>query len=63
MRLKIAHLTFLDNSSQITLTNNLTEIENLIPTTLTSIMEFIKQVLTLTLMQLDNSYQNNVSSY
>ena len=41
----------------------LTEIENLIPTTLTSIMEFIKQVLTLTLMQLDNSYQNNVSSY
>lgn len=41
----------------------LTEIDNLIPTTLTSIMEFIKQVLTLTLMQLDNSYQNNVSSY
>ena len=41
----------------------LTEIDNLIPTTLTSIMEFVKQVLTLTLMQLDNSYQNNVSSY
>ena len=41
----------------------LTEVYNLIPTTLTSIMEFIKQVLTLTLMQLDNSYQNNVSSY
>ena len=41
----------------------LTEIDNLIPTTLTSIMEFIKQVLTLTLMQLDNSFQNNVSSY
>ena len=41
----------------------LTEVDNLIPTTLTSIMEFIKQVLTLTLMQLDNSYQNNVSSY
>ena len=41
----------------------LIEIDNLIPTTLTSIMEFIKQVLTLTLMQLDNSYQNNVSSY
>ena len=41
----------------------LTEVDNLIPTTLTSIMEFIKQVLTLTLVQLDNSYQNNVSSY
>ena len=41
----------------------LTEVDNLIPTTLTSIMEFIKQVLTLRLMQLDNSYQNNVSSY
>ena len=41
----------------------LIEIDNLIPTTLTSIMEFIKQVLTLTLMQWDNSYQNNVSSY
>ena len=34
----------------------LTEIDKLIPTTLNSIIEFIKHVLTLTLMQLDNSY-------